>query len=116
MLNHGILVEFAGFLGFVASVAQKAAYSLYSDTYKDVHGVRPLWLGVWDRTVAELEAATEDLYRTMETDWWKAEQAAEAAEMAEWEHEYRCDACYDGHTCREKMPTSGVGWAFQAAA
>jgi hypothetical protein len=41
------------------NTAQSNAYGLYSDLFKDLHGIRPRWASEW--SLERLEAAIEDV-------------------------------------------------------
>ena len=97
--NNNALTALAAFLAVCADVSRHAdAYSFYSDMFKSYEGIRPRWAFYY--STEELEAALERLL----------------AREEEYRHEESCELCYHGECCREKLPTSGEGWAFTPAA
>ena len=67
-----------------------AEYELFNaraelwDVYKDIHGIRPRWMGVWDMPLEAVQAELESLYAEA-----RAEREAEEAEATAHEKAVR---------------------------
>ena len=73
------------------------------DVYKDVHGIRPRWMGIDEMSLAQVQAELESLYAEARAVREAEERAVREAEEADREHARRVEGALTSHPLTQKL-------------